>query len=365
MCQAPKRTAIYKGILQGDNDLNLETNFLRWTRDNEWKAPAQPSVTLDNGTLVEIWDTGVIVFTPQQPNERDIVLSCVVHGDETAPIEICDALIERLRKGALETKSRLMFLIANPAAINVGRRFVEENMNRLFSGAHSAAPGLVNKERERAKQLELYVERFFQEAPCSTQQPRARLHYDMHTAIRDSEHEKFAIYPYTNGKAYKQEQLQMLHAMGVPVVLLHDGPTTTFSYFSVNEFGADAFTVELGKVRPFGENDMSRFAQVKSMLEQLITDTLTLDEVSVETMHIYQVRRNINRTCEDFELNFPNEVANFTSFPVGYTLARDGADHYLVEAEGEAIVFPNAKVALGQRALLTVVPITVNNIKLV
>ncbi|WP_241971865.1 succinylglutamate desuccinylase [Aliidiomarina taiwanensis] len=345
--------------------MTLVKNFLRWTRDHEWSAPAQQAVTLDNGTQVDIWDTGVIVFTPAQPNERDIILSCAVHGDETAPIEICDDLIERLRAGELETKSRVMFLIANPGAINVGRRFVEENMNRLFSGEHSQEPGLVNKERERAKQLEQYVARFFESAPNQEGQPRERLHYDMHTAIRDSAHEKFAIYPYTNGKPYKKKQLQLLHAMGVPVVLLHDGPTTTFSYFSVNEFGADAFTVELGKVRPFGQNDMSRFAQVKSMLEQLLRDTLELAPLQPEALHIYQVCRNINRTETDFELNFPNEVANFTSFPVGYELARDGETRYKVEAEGEAIVFPNAKVALGQRALLTVVPIAVDSMKLV
>lgn len=345
--------------------MTLATNFLRWTRDHEWTAPAQESVTLENGTQIDIWDTGVIVFTPKQPNARDIILSCAVHGDETAPIEICDNLIERLRTGDLETKSRVMFLIANPGAINIGRRFVEENMNRLFSGAHSEAPGLVNKERERAKQLEQYVARFYQEAPTQVGQQRDRLHYDMHTAIRDSAHEKFAIYPYTNGKPYKKQQLQLLHAMGVPVVLLHDGPTTTFSYFSVNEFGADAFTVELGKVRPFGENDMSRFAQVKSMLEQLITDTLELAPIKQDELHIYQVRRNINRTETDFELNFPNDVANFTSFPVGHELARDGDTRYQVEAEGEAIVFPNAKVALGQRALLTVVPISIKAMNLV
>lgn len=347
--------------------MTLQTSFLNWTRANEWQADPLAPVELDNGTRVEIWDSGVIVFTPPNANNRDIILSCAVHGDETAPIEICADLIERLRSGALASRSRIMFLIANPAAINVGRRFVEENMNRLFSGAHSTGPGLVNKERERTKNIESYVARFFKEgeAVASLNSPRERLHYDMHTAIRDSKHEKFAIYPFTNGKPYKARQLQLLKAMGVPVILLHDGPTTTFSYFSVNEFGADAFTLELGKVKPFGQNDMNRFSSVKTMLEDLITDTLELDQLDPDDVLIYQVLRSINRTQTDFELNFPDEVANFTEFPIGTNLARDGDTLYPVEIEGELVVFPNANVALGQRALLTVVAVPTESLDLV
>lgn len=338
-------------------------NFLDFTLANEHGLDIYHREELSNGTLVEIWDSGVIVFTPQQPNQRDLVLSSAVHGDETAPIEICAELIEALRRGELTSRCRVMFLLANPAAVNLGRRFVAENMNRLFSGAHSQGPGLVNQERERAKALESYMGRFFTEAPDG---PREKLHYDMHTAIRDSEHEKFAIYPYQHGAPYKKRQLQLLRALDVPVVLLHDGPTTTFSYYSVNSHKADAFTVELGKVRPFGQNDMSRFVQTKATLRALLTE----DEPELPTFNpddhtIYQVERSINRTQEDFSLNFPDNQANFTCFPVGQELARDGGQHYYVEQEGEAIVFPNAKVALGQRALLTVTPVRAEQLSLI
>jgi succinylglutamate desuccinylase len=39
-------------------------------------------------------------------------------------------------------------------------------------------------------------------------------------------------------------------------------------------------------------------------------------------------------------------------------LAEDGDLRYQVEAEAEAVVFPNAKVAIGQRTVLLVVPTT-------
>ncbi|TRW50539.1 succinylglutamate desuccinylase [Aliidiomarina halalkaliphila] len=338
-------------------------NFLEFTRTHEWGLAIEAKQILANGVTAEVWDSGVISFSPAQTTTLDLVLSCAVHGDETAPIEIVDDLITEILAGDLVPTCRVLFLIANPAAVNNGTRFIEENMNRLFSGAHSKGPGLVNRERERTKKIEEYVGRFFQGAPKGE---RERIHYDMHTAIRDSAHEKFAVYPYQDGRPYSKKQLQLLKQLDVPTVLLNDGPTTTFSYFSVNRFQAHGFTVELGKVRPFGQNDMTRFAQTKSQLVRLLTEGSMVDGEFVEDDYkIYQVLRVINRTQEDFSLNFPDDVANFTAFNQGDLLARDGDRTYYAEKTGESIIFPNAKVALGQRALLTVMAIPVTQLDLV
>lgn len=341
-----------------------EQNFLQFTLEHEWGTAIDVQQTLANGTRMEIWDSGVICFTPKnEASALDLVLSSAVHGDETAPIEICDSLIEAIRSGALTLKTRVLFLIANPAAINIGQRFVVENMNRLFSGAHSKG-AVQNKERERAKAIEGYVRRFYEAGG----EGRERMHYDMHTAIRDSKHEKFAVYPYTNGKPYSKQQLQLLAALDVPVVLLHDGPTTTFSYFSVNEFAAHAFTLELGKVRPFGENDMQKFAQTKQQLQRLLTQGLSElglnDTIDEQQIKIYKVLRSINRTEENFRLNFSGDLANFTAFQQGDLLAENGASKVYAEVTGEAVIFPNANVAIGQRALLTVTQIELSAIPL-
>lgn len=347
-----------------------DQSFLAFTRDHEWGIDSDQPVLSEQQiespggaiTTMQIWDSGVVVFTPEHPGQLDLVLSCAVHGDETAPIEICDELIEAIRCGELVPKHRVLFIIANPAAINIGKRFVEENMNRLFSGAHSQGEGLNNQERMRAKSIEGYVARFFTSAPAGV---RERLHYDLHTAIRDSQHEKFAVYPFQHGKPYKKYQLQLLAAMGVDTVLLHEGPTTTFSYFSVREFDADAFTVELGKVRPFGQNPVANFASCRRTLAALISDKLDdLGEFSSSQHHIYQVLRSINRTQHDFELCFADDVANFTEFAAGEALARDGDTVITAQAPYEVVIFPNAKVAIGQRALITVREISAGDINL-
>lgn len=328
-------------------------DFLSLTRQNpNGLAPSQ--FQLENGTEVQIWDTGVICFTPEDVQDKDIVLSCGVHGNETAPIELCAELVSDVLQQKLVLKQRTLVLFGNPWAINAGKREVEENLNRLFSGHHSKGAGLINAERNRALALEKYVTRFYQQAPVGT---RKRYLYDLHTAIRGSRFEKFAVYPYLHERKWQQNQFEFLLACGVSTVLLMQTAASTFSYYASHQHGADSFTVELGKVRPFGENDMSRFTEVRQSLRALVADEALAVKPFVESdFHLYEVYRSINKQTQDFKLHFANDVENFTTYPVGTLLATDGDTEYRVEKEGEALIFPNAKVAIGQRAMLMVVP---------
>jgi succinylglutamate desuccinylase len=335
-------------------------DFLSLTRQHEWSLPETFSFTAlhqDSDTLskVSVLDTGIIVFEPvERESSKDIVLSCAVHGNETAPIEICADMVKQLIKGELFLAERVLFLFGNPASMNIAERFVEENLNRLFSGAHSEG-GVVNKERTRAKALECAVKEFFTEHGLGD--GRERFHYDLHTAIRGSKNDKFAVYPFRHGQPWKKTQLSFLAACGVNTILLSHSPTTTFSYFSSNEFGADAFTVELGKVKPFGQNDMSSFVGVRSTLTKFVSgQDLGLTPYQATDFNIFEIDQTINREHENFVLNFSDDTENFTDFPVGYVLATDGDLEHKVRTQGEAIIFPNANVAIGQRALLTVKP---------
>ena len=342
-------------------------DFLTPTRAHEYSMPAFSFVVSHqqsgNKSQVRVLDTGIMVFEPiDRASSKDIVLSSAVHGNETAPIEICADLIKQLILGELELSERVLFLFGNPAAINIGQRFVEENLNRLFSGGHSIdqgqGAGLINKERHRALLLENTVAEFFQQGnEIQSTEPRERFHYDLHTAIRGSKNDKFAVYPFRHGKPWVKEQLQFMQACGVNTILLSNSPTTTFSYFSSNNFGAHAFTVELGKVRPFGENNMANFAGVKASLTKLISAMpLEYSEFNEADFNLFEIDQVIDRQHEQFELHFADDVENFTDFPVGTVLATDGDIEIKTYKKGEAIIFPNANVAIGQRALLTVVP---------
>lgn len=344
-------------------------DFLSLTRQHEFFMPTFSfDVTCKQSSgksKVSVLNTGIIVFEPlDHVATQDIVLSSAVHGNETAPIEICASLIEQLILGKLHLQARVLFLFGNPASINIGERFVEENLNRLFSGGHSQdqgnGAGLINKERHRALLLENTVRDFFT-STATGEGSRARYHYDLHTAIRGSKNDKFAVYPFRQNKPWKKEQLQFLLACGINTVLLSHSPTTTFSYFSSNEFGADAFTVELGKVRPFGENDMANFAGVVQTLTHFISEqNLALKPYNKADFSIFEIDQIINRQQQNFKLHFADDVENFADFKVGAIVATDGGLEYKIAQEGETIIFPNANVAIGQRALLTVVPVAID-----
>lgn len=336
----------------------IQHGFLSLSRQRPSKVSQLKTFRLENQTQVTIHEPGIIEFEPLSPCEKAIVLSCGIHGNETAPIEILDDFVNQLLCETKKAQQRVLFLFGNLAAMDIAERFCEENMNRLFSGAHSEPPGLVNDERKRAKRLEQAVSDFYlKNHSLNSKSEEVRYHYDLHTAIRASKNEKFAVYPLLHNRSHSRSQLAFLSACGINTILLSESPTTTFSYFSSTEFNAHAFTVELGKVKPFGENDMSRFEAVRDNLEQLVCNFDYMADIKLlEDILVYKVNQVINKHFADFKLKFSDDVANFTDFSKGTLLATEAEHQYVAEYEGEAIVFPNANVAIGQRALLTVIP---------
>jgi succinylglutamate desuccinylase len=349
---------IFKASVQNTiQTLKQRGNFLSLSRTQASLFTDPFHFYIDEHTQVNVLAEGIICFEPVADSDKDIVLSCGIHGNETAPIEICDDLVKGILMGKILLKQRVLFLFGNLPAMDIAQRFVEENMNRLFSGEHQklAAGQLMNDERRRAKQLEDVVEDFY--LGINSEQDRSRFHYDLHTAIRASKNDKFAVYPFQNGKAWDKYQLQILLACGVNTILLSGSATTTFSYYSVNKFSAQAFTVELGKVMPFGQNNMHNFNGVVTTLTKLICDEeLLLKNYNAADFLIYEVNQVINKQQDDFVLNFALDAPNFSDFPKDHLLAAETDCEYRAQFEGEAIVFPNADVEIGQRALLTVIP---------
>lgn len=334
-----------------------KNDFLKLTLANETNLSP---FKMDHQThTIEVWDTGVIHISPKNLTgkcERALIYSSAIHGNETAPIEICNQIITSILEGSLSPIFPVLFIFGNPAAININKRFVEENMNRLFSNKHSHAQSS-NQEKIRAKKLEGYVTDFYQ-----LHDSKHKIHYDLHTAIRDSVNEKFAVCPYTPNKPWKKLQFEILRSMGVSTFLLMNTPATTFSYYTSSNHGADSFTIELGKVRPFGMNDPAKFRDSKQTLINLLTTPVFTDEhFELSQYQMMSVHRTILKHHEDFELAFADDTPNFTAFDKGDILAREDGKMIRAELDGEAIIFPNAQVTLGERAILTVIEADIAN----
>ena len=289
--------------------------------------------------------SGVLRLEPEQAPKHSVVLSAGIHGNETAPIELVNALVQQILAGELELNVRLLVILGHPQAMIEGTRFCDVNLNRLFCGAWQRYEGM---EVELAKQLEASVKRFFDAHLVGE-----KFHYDLHTAIRGSEYEKFAVHPFTNGKSYSLAQFAFHAACGIEAVLLSHQPATTFSYHSYATHGAHAATVELGQVKPFGENDLTRLSAIRDSLVALLNKA-ELAEKSVEEMKLFEVIDVLTKDSEDYQLNIPSDLKNFTGFEAGFVLAESSLGQYVIEQEGDAIVFPNTQLPVGQRAGLVV-----------
>jgi len=338
-------------------ELFKHKSFLKLTRTHPIQLNQESHIF--GQTKVTLIDTGVLMCEPMTESTEDsrcavnLIISSGIHGNETAPIEIIERLVREVLEGNLVVCNRVLFIIGNPPAMLKGTRFNEENLNRLFCGNYI---GKSHPEAQRAKLLESYVNDFFiGYSNLGYINKIERCHFDLHTAIRASKYEKFAIYPYQDGKAYQKRYLAFFEQSEIKTILLANQPAGTFTYFTSHQFNSNSFTVELGKVKPFGQNEMSSFSSIIENLKLIISAKYQFEERDTNQLNVFQVVDEIMRPESTiFELNVVDDVENFSTFPLGFQLTNDDNGGYVLESDEYAIVFPNKEVPVGNRVALIV-----------
>ena len=305
-------------------------------------------------------DDGVLLMEPAvvQADVRSVLVSAGVHGDETAPVELLSFLVRDIARGTAALTCRLLVILGNVEAMREARRYRDDDLNRLFSGRHLQVPQ--SHEAPRAAALEQAAMQFFAAASAA---PGARWHIDMHTAIRASAFEQFALLPHT-GKPFSRAMFEWLGEARISAVLLHTTNGPTYSHFTAQACGAEACTLELGKVRPFGENDLARFAGADHAVRHLLAGLRSHADNNAQASmpRVFTVVDQLTKQSEAFELLLAADVPNFTPFAQGTLLARDGEYRYTVRHDEERIVFPNATVKPGLRAGLLVIETTADTL---
>lgn len=317
------------------------------------REPAAKMQLGADGSRLRWLGEGALEITPPAAldNGLDLLLSAGIHGNETAPIELLDRLVHCIARGELKPRARVLFLFGNPEAMRRGVRYLEQDVNRLFNGRHEQTSG---NEALRAGELERLAATFF------SSPGRQRVHYDLHTAIRGSKIEQFALYPFKPGREHSRLQLARLRSAGIEAVLLQNRTSITFSAYTYEQLEAEAFTLELGKARPFGKNDSTHLDRLQAYLERMIESpdaNVASKHDSLSGLQLFAVAREVIKHSDQFVLHLPAEIDNFTELPKHYLLAEDPPGNpWVIEEEGARIVFPNPKVKNGLRAAILIVP---------
>lgn len=319
--------------------------WLDWTLDD--KSPTPRTGRLANGRY-HLHAPGILELTPdhEHPNAHACVFSAAIHGNETAPIELLGNWLCSLEAGTCSIGAPILVILGNIPALKAQRRFITTNLNRLFKRDLTDA----GAEPDRARELMAAVDDFY-----ARHTPLVKLHYDLHTAIRGSLYPRFIVEPYAQSTTCP-EHWAWLAAADMQAVLHQHQHSWTFSHYSKHYHHAQAFTFELGRVAPFGQNDMASLAPMLALISVLGAGQ-TPPTKPADTMTFFQVKHELMRHAVDFTLCFDEEVPNFSQFEPGTCLAKDGiAGNFIVEDAPLHVVFPNAQVEIGARAALLVAP---------
>jgi len=291
---------------------------------------------------------GILRFSCLQPSKEKLVFSAGIHGNETGPIELLNQLVTEITSGHLIPETDCLLILGNPEAMRIKDRFINTNLNRLFKSGLQIDHK--NHESRRAHLMMNITRAFLKSAKTS-------IHYDLHTTIRSSFYEKFAVYPFLPARTCPPEQLELMGLGDIEAVLLQNNSAFAFSAWTASQFSSESFTIELGSVAPLTQNALSRMSAIADVLRNLLRNQKPSGKPNKLPIQ-FQVVDEIIHQGESFELCIEDDVINFTELPTGFRVWRNAETEYLIGETSLMIVFPNAKAEPGQRAGLLVKPLS-------
>lgn len=267
-----------------------------------------------------------------------VIVSVGVHGDETVPIRLLDTWLARATEGRINIRRPMLVLLGNPDAVIAGRRFVAHNMNRLFSSASEKDRA---DECQRAVVLMDVVRDFVEQHPGG-------LHFDMHSTIKPSDQDRFAVVPVDCETMDLSELHAWLRHFAVDAWVQNISPAAAFSSFTAR-LGYRSATLELGQVSALDE-PIDRFLPLLVELDRLSTGPA---EETAHDITGFQVIDEIIRPQGKFELCLDGFV-NFRRWRKDTLIARSADREWRVQHKGDALLFLNADVPPGHRVALVI-----------
>ncbi|AWB68115.1 hypothetical protein C2869_17560 [Saccharobesus litoralis] len=300
--------------------------------------------------------TGIYSIIPTSINYQlsAVIISCGLHGNETAPIELNQVWLQGILDGDWQPIRPILFIAGNPKAIFHHTRFIDYNLNRLFAIKRSTqqekeAQGY---ETRRSQQIKQAVEHFV--GLTHSVNKRLRLvHFDLHCSIRSSHYPFFAVLPVVLGEQSKWNIYRFLANASIQAVINMHKVVPTFSCYTAIKYHALSATIELGQAVPFGCNDLTKLESFSQKVIQFLTSTKIPLKTGTDfnQLQVFNVSEQLIKTHADLRFNFANDVKNFSQIAKGQLLGWQNGKPIQV-SKNTYLVFPNPKVKIGQRALL-------------
>ncbi|GAC1411952.1 MAG: succinylglutamate desuccinylase [Burkholderiaceae bacterium] len=299
------------------------------------------------GLRVQSPGAGMLHITPTTSpsvSRLRLLISVGVHGNETAPIEMLAPVLLGLAETPDMLAVDLLIVVGNIAAIAVGSRYIEADLNRLFTDARGVSKHAV--EAERADAIMQASANFF------TLGEGPKWHLDLHSAIRPSRFPRFAVVPGAASDVSQRPLTNWLGTAGIDALVFNTRQAATYSAYTARALGALSCTVELGQISAFGENRPDHLLHTQGVVAAL----LRAQECRTENIPIrFRVEQEIVKHSDAFRMSVDNATQNFTAIAPGDIIAVDGTQVYRAGMATEYLIFPNPRVLIGHRAGLMVV----------
>ncbi|MER2493731.1 succinylglutamate desuccinylase [Catenovulum sediminis] len=318
----------------------------------------QGEVVLVDSSRIKQLAPGIIYYQPSrlcEHNDSAVILSCGLHGDETAPIEILSLFLRELVSAKIKCIRPCVIIFANILAIQRGVRFIETNLNRLFAldnrehTYQTSFESVGNYETKRANLIKQQIEFLLKDK-------NSLIHLDLHASIQRSRYPLFAVMPYIEKTKARPEpsvaNVISSVSLKVDAIIYSSQASNTFSYYTANKYAANAATVEVGSIRKFGENDDKLRNKLINHLQKLVVCRASrLSSDIIYSANYFKTSDVVVKDFNDFQFVLAKPIENFTAIKKGQVFAFDQVKQYIASQDG-FICFANEEVEVGERALV-------------